>query len=146
MTAQDATPILAMNQEQTFALYKNKNKQMTPHPPMFGSSRELHRYCEGRAVVIVWEHTAPWLRLVARCRIDLVRQWQTLCTTPQGTKRVLIVPKSALSEEDRRVMQEWRSQRKDSFSRLNDGRSVARPDRERGESSNVPSQYIFRRR
>jgi hypothetical protein len=93
--------------------------------------------------VIAWENTPLWLRLTARCRIDLIRQWQTLVTTPQGMRRVLLVPRSAMSEEDRAAMQMWRSQRKDSFSRLNDGRSVARPDRDREESSR-PGHYVFR--
>jgi hypothetical protein len=134
------------HREQIFVRTQSNNKQqMTPHPPQFESSRSLHRYCEGRAVVIVWEHTPLWLRLVARSRIDLIKQWQSLCTTPHGTRRVLIAPRSALSEEDRRVMQEWQSQRKDSFSRLNDGRDRPRGDRDsaRGESS-PPGQYIFR--
>jgi hypothetical protein len=110
---------------------------------MFGSSRELHRFVEEHGGVIAWESTPLWLRMVARHRVDLVRQWQSLCSTPSGTKRVLIVPRSAMSEEDRRVMQEWQAQRKDSFSRLNDGRSIARPDRERGESQ-APGYYGFR--
>jgi hypothetical protein len=87
-------------------------------PSMFASRRELTRYIEERGgVVLAWESTPLWLRMMARMRPDLLRSWATMI--PTGMRRAMIVPKSALSEEDRRAMREWQAQRRNTFERLN---------------------------
>jgi hypothetical protein len=116
MTAHDATPILAMNQEQTFALSQNNNKQtrhrhMTPHTPLFQDGRTLHRYVDERGgCVLAWGGTPLFLRMTAR--INMV-------STDTGMRRALIVPKSAMSGEDKMALRRWQQQRRDTFQRIN---------------------------
>jgi hypothetical protein len=88
---------------------------------MFASSRELTRYIEERGgVVLAWESTPLWLRMTARMKPDLLRSWATMVSTPTGMKRALLIPKAAMSGEDRIALREWRSQRQNTFARLND--------------------------
>jgi hypothetical protein len=85
---------------------------------MFASSRELTRYIEERGGIVCWE-SRPVLRLHARMKPELLRSWATAVSTPTGMRRAMIVPKTALSEEDRRAMKEWQAQRRNTFARLN---------------------------
>jgi hypothetical protein len=91
------------------------------HPALFSDSRSLHRYVEERGgVVLAWESTPLWLRMTARMKPDLLRSWATMVSTPTGMKRALIVPKAAMSGEDRQALRTWRAQRQNTFQRLND--------------------------
>jgi hypothetical protein len=58
---------------------------------------------------------------------DLLRSWATMASTPTGMKRALLVPKAAMSGEDKMALRAWRAQRQNTFQRLNDrGRLRAR--------------------
>jgi hypothetical protein len=90
-----------------------------PAPAMFASSRELSRYVEQHGGIICWESTPVWLWLHARMKPELLRSWATMVSTPTGMRRVMIVPKTVLSEEVRRAMKEWQAQRRNTFARIN---------------------------
>jgi hypothetical protein len=58
----------------------------------------------------------------ARMKPNLLRSWATMVSTPTGMKRALIVPKAAMSGEDKMALRRWQAQRQDTFQRLNDRR------------------------
>ena len=71
--------------------------------------------------MLVWEHTAPWLRMHARMKPEMLKRWLTMvCTPGSNTRRALIVPKGALSAEDKMALRRWQAQRRDVFQRIND--------------------------
>jgi hypothetical protein len=87
---------------------------------MFSSSRELHRFTEEHGGIICWESTPLWLRLHARMKPEMLKRWLTMvCTPGSNTRRALIVPKAAMSGEDRMALREWQTQRRNTFARLN---------------------------
>jgi hypothetical protein len=51
---------------------------------------------------------------------ELSRSWAMMVSTPTGMRRAMIVPKAALSEEDRRAMKEWQAHCRNTFARIND--------------------------
>jgi hypothetical protein len=51
----------------------------------------------------------------------MLKGWLTMvCTPGSNTRRALIVPRGALSAEDRMALREWRAQRQSTFQRIND--------------------------
>jgi hypothetical protein len=93
---------------------------MTPHPPLLQDGRSLHRYVEDHpGVVLAWESTPLFLRMTARIKPDVLRTWAVMANSPTGMRRALIVPKSAMSGEDRMALRAWRAQRQNTFQRLN---------------------------
>jgi hypothetical protein len=83
----------------------------------------LHRYVEERGgVVLAWEGTPLFLRMTARIKPDVLRTWAVMANSPTGMRRALLVPKAAMSGEDRMALRRWQQQRRDTFQRINDRR------------------------
>jgi hypothetical protein len=91
------------------------------HPALFSDSRSLHRYVEEHpGVVLAWESTPLFLRMTARIKPDVLRTWAVMANSPTGMRRALLIPRSAMSGEDRIALREWRAQRQSTFQRIND--------------------------
>jgi hypothetical protein len=90
------------------------------HPALFSDSRSLHRYVEEHGGVVAWDGTPLFLRMTARIKPDVLRTWATMVSTDTGMRRALIVPKSAMSGEDKMALRRWQQQRRDTFQRLNE--------------------------
>jgi len=90
------------------------------HPALSSASRSLHRYVEEHGGVVAWDGTPLFLRMTARIKPDVLRTWATMANSPTGMRRALIVPKAAMSGEDKIALRRWQAQRRDTFARIND--------------------------
>jgi hypothetical protein len=91
------------------------------HPALFQSGHALHLYIEERGgVVLAWESTPLWLRMHARMKPETLKGWAVMVSTATGMRRALLVPKAAMSGEDKIALRRWQAQRRDTFARIND--------------------------